>query len=230
MSKRNIQTTNLLFSSWAVVSLIIGVFMKEWVELVPKIKKVKISHSPWMTCCTTIWPEDSLKVVRIMMVLVLCLSFFLNLILGMQYTYVIPQNRYIQLIIAFSCFLTGCLLLGTLTLYHHKLNQGQGLYFSSFKITWVPFTAYLTAVFFITCGFLCLLQCKQPIHSCTCQKIHSSTEQCIDKQLCGQSIQVISLPESTAMPRGIVRLSSQQSKEDSANKEHLQKRHVTWAL
>ncbi|XP_005378460.1 PREDICTED: transmembrane protein 225 isoform X2 [Chinchilla lanigera] len=185
MSKRNIQTTNLLFSSWAVVSLIIGVFMKEWVELVPKIKKVKISHSPWMTCCTTIWPEDSLKVVRIMMVLVLCLSFFLNLILGMQYTYVIPQNRYIQLIIAFSCFLTG---------------------------------------------FLCLLQCKQPIHSCTCQKIHSSTEQCIDKQLCGQSIQVISLPESTAMPRGIVRLSSQQSKEDSANKEHLQKRHVTWAL
>ncbi|XP_003472680.1 transmembrane protein 225 [Cavia porcellus] len=221
MSKRNIKTTNLLFSSWAVVSLMVGIFMKEWVELVPKIKKDKVSHSPWMTCCSTIWPEDSLRVIRIMMMLVLCLSFFLNLILGMQYTYLIPQNRYIHLSIAFICFFTGCLLLGTLALYHHKLKQGQSLYFSSFKITWVPFTAYITAVFFTTCGFLCLLQCK---HRCTCQKIHSSAE------LPRDSIQVTSLPESTAMPRSIIHKPSMPSKENCMDKEHLQKRRVTWAL
>ncbi|XP_023576850.1 transmembrane protein 225 [Octodon degus] len=185
MSKRNIQATNLLFSSWAVISLMIGIFIKEWVELVPRIKKDKTSHSPWMTCCSTIWPEDSLKVVRIMMVLVLCLSFFLNLTLGMQYAYMIPQNKYIHLITALICFLTGV---------------------------------------------LCLLQCKQPTYSCTCQKIHPATTQCVDTQLSGQSIQVISLPARTSMPRSIVHTPCQQSEEDAAKKEHLQKRHVTWAL
>ncbi|EHB16713.1 Transmembrane protein 225, partial [Heterocephalus glaber] len=229
-SKKNIQATNLLLSSWAVVSLMVGVFIEEWVELVPKIKKDKISHSPWMTCCSTIWPEDSLKVVRIMMMLVLCLSFFLNLILGMQYTYMIPQNRYMHFIIAFICFLTGCLLFGTLALYHHKLKHDQALYFSSFQTMRVPFTPYLATVFFITCGFLCLLQCKQPTHSCTCQKIHPSDEQCSDKQLSGHSVQVISLPERTAMPRSTVCAPSQDSKEDAVSKEHLQKGHMTWAL
>ncbi|XP_019062178.1 transmembrane protein 225 isoform X2 [Fukomys damarensis] len=79
-------------------------------------------------------------------------------------------------------------------------------------------------------GFLCLVQCKQPIHSRTCRKIHPSDEQCSDKQLSGHSIQVISLPESTAVPRSIVHTPLQDSKKDAVKKDHLQKRHVTWAL
>ncbi|XP_020007746.2 transmembrane protein 225 [Castor canadensis] len=225
-SNKNIQTINILFSSFALILLVIGVIMDEWVELIPKIKKNKISHSPWMTCCTSIWPEDDLEVVRIMMMLILGLSFHVNLIMGLQFTCILPQNKYMHFIIAFLSFFTGLLLLCTLIKYHLNLIQGQSIYFSGFKITWVILTAYASIVFFITCGVLCLIQCKW-CTSCGCLKTLKSDE---DLRQGGSSIKVIS--ERTAMPRSIVRVQSTNMnlKENFTNKPRVADRHVSWAI
>lgn len=56
ISPRGIQATNMVFSSWALVFLAIGIIMGEWVELTLETKKNTVSHSPWI-CCTTLWPE-----------------------------------------------------------------------------------------------------------------------------------------------------------------------------
>nr|XP_051675182.1 transmembrane protein 225 isoform X1 [Oryctolagus cuniculus] len=95
ISSRNMQAINMLSSSWATVLLTIGIIVDEWVELIPKRQKIKVNHSPWMTCCITTWPEGELERIRMMMVAVLGISFSLNLILGLEFTYVIPQNIYI---------------------------------------------------------------------------------------------------------------------------------------
>ncbi|XP_008590631.1 PREDICTED: transmembrane protein 225 [Galeopterus variegatus] len=230
MSSRNIQAMNLLFSSWAVALLVIGVIVDEWIELIPHTQKNKLGHSPWMVCCTTIWPEDNLKVIRIMMIWVFILSFFLNLILGLESTCMFPQNKYVHLIIAFISFLSGILLLCTLLLYHHNLRQGQTMYFSSYKISWVTIAAYVNVIFLVTCGILSLLQCKQYTNNCTCLNICKSAKKCKDVQQSGDPIQVTSLPEHSAVLRSIVRRHSVNSDEDALRRSQVQKRRVTWAL
>lgn len=56
VSFRNIQAMNVMFSSWALVFMAIGVLTEEWVELTLETKENTIRHSPWI-CCTTLWPE-----------------------------------------------------------------------------------------------------------------------------------------------------------------------------
>lgn len=52
---RNIQAANMFFSSWALVFLVLGVVVDDWVELKFETKKISKSHSPWIH--TTIWSE-----------------------------------------------------------------------------------------------------------------------------------------------------------------------------
>ncbi|XP_004688865.1 PREDICTED: transmembrane protein 225 [Condylura cristata] len=223
MSTRKIQATNLFFSSWGLVFLTVGVVVEEWVNLKLDTQKF-ISHSPWI-CCTALWPEDKLEVVRIMMILVLNLSFLHNLFLGLEFTYMIPQMKYILFIPVILGFLTGSLLFFALLLYHQKLRQGQAVYYSSYKITWITFIAYLNVFCFISSGFLSLLSQS---HSCSCLNI---IRLCPIKHLDAQpseiAVKPVSLPERTAMPRSIVR---SHCREDSLNKPHSQTRRVTWAL
>ena len=46
----------------------------------------------------------------------------------------------------------GILLLCALILYQLKLKQGQSVYYSTYKITWIIFTAYLSVSFFMASG------------------------------------------------------------------------------
>uniref|UniRef100_A0A8D2HX77 Transmembrane protein 225 domain-containing protein n=1 Tax=Urocitellus parryii TaxID=9999 RepID=A0A8D2HX77_UROPR len=214
VSSRHIQAINILVSSWVVLFLIVGVILEEWIKLTMNNETI---HNPWMTCCTAVWPEDGLKIVRIMMLTVLITSCTSNFILGLLFTYIIPQNKYVYLII----FLFSILLFCALLLYDGMLRKGKTVYFSSFKITWVAATAYFTIILLLACKY------KVFVNSCTCLKIQKSAK---DLQLSGSSIQVISLPERTVMPRSIVRVHSHSSKEDTANRSHVQARRVTWAL
>uniref|UniRef100_A0A8C8YJ29 Transmembrane protein 225 n=1 Tax=Prolemur simus TaxID=1328070 RepID=A0A8C8YJ29_PROSS len=226
LSNRSIQAMKILFSSWNIVLLIVGIIIDEWVELTSERKNTKMSHSPWMMCCTKVWPEDGLEIIRIMMILILYLSFILNLTFGLESTYIIPQNRYIHLITASLSFLSGVLMFCALLLYYLKLRQGQSLYLFSYRISWISFTSYINVFFLFVCGILSLLQCKQS-HSCSCLNSHQSSIKC--KEF-GSSIEAISLPEHPAMPRSIVRMHSMDSKEDVPNKPQIQTRRVTWAL
>ncbi|XP_076968131.1 transmembrane protein 225 isoform X2 [Tamandua tetradactyla] len=106
LSTKIIQTTNTILSSLALILSVIGIIEDKWVELNFETGET-ISHSPWMVCCTTLWPEGDLEVVRTMMILTLILSFHFNLILGMEFTEIIPQTKYIHLFTAFLSFLTG---------------------------------------------------------------------------------------------------------------------------
>ncbi|XP_019483867.1 PREDICTED: transmembrane protein 225 [Hipposideros armiger] len=228
-SIRNIQATNMLFSSWALILLVLGIIMDDWVELNSETKKNRKSHSPWTY--TTIWPEDELKVVRIIMILVLNLSFFHNLFLGLEFTYMIPQTKYILFIDVFISFFTGILLLCALLMYHLKLRQDQFMYYSSYKITWIIPMAYLNVSFFFTSGALSFLQYKKSRNSCACMNItHDPSRGSQDIQESGSTVQVLSLPARTAMPRSIVRVQSMRSGEDAPKKSQIQKRRVTWAL
>ena len=47
---------------------------------------------------------------------------------------------------------SGILLLGALLLYHHMLRQGESVYYSSYKISWIIFTAYLNVLFLFISG------------------------------------------------------------------------------
>uniref|UniRef100_A0A8C9Q0T3 Transmembrane protein 225 domain-containing protein n=1 Tax=Spermophilus dauricus TaxID=99837 RepID=A0A8C9Q0T3_SPEDA len=227
VSSRHIQATNILVSSWVVLFLIVGVILEEWIKLTinettdnQTTNKTtdETIHNPWMTCCTAVWPEDGLKIIRIMMLTVLITSCTSNFILGLLFTYIIPQNKYVYLII----FLFSILLFCALLLYDGMLRKGKTVYFSSFKITWVAATAYFTIILLLACR-----KCFCDSSFCTCLKIQKSAK---DLQLSGSSIQVISLPERTVMPRSIVRVHSHNSKEDTANRSHVQARRVTWAL
>ncbi|XP_058543114.1 transmembrane protein 225 [Neofelis nebulosa] len=225
ISPRGIQATNMVFSSWALVFLAIGIIMEEWVELTLETKKNTVSHSPWI-CCTTLWPEDGLEVVRTMMILVLILSFIHNLFLGLESTYLIPQTKHTLFIAVFLSFFTGLLLLCALLMYHQKLSQGKTVYYSSYKITWIIFTAYLNVSLFVASGVLSLLQYKQSIKSFACLTIlRTSSREIKDRQESESSIKVISLPEQPAMLRSIVH-----TKEDFPNRAHIQTRRVTWAV
>ncbi|XP_029813563.1 transmembrane protein 225 [Suricata suricatta] len=225
ISSRGIQATNMVFSSWALFFLAIGIIMGEWVELTLETKINTISHSPWI-CCTTIWPEDGLEVVRTIMILVLSLSFIHNLFLGLEFAYLIPQTKHTIFITVFLSFFTGLLLLCALLLYHQKLSQGKFVYYSSYKITWIIFTAYLNVSLFVASGFLSLLQYKQSINSFACLTIiRTPNREIKDIQESGNSVKVISSPEQLAMPRKIIH-----TKEDFPNRPQIQTRRVTWAV
>ncbi|XP_025320930.3 transmembrane protein 225 isoform X2 [Canis lupus dingo] len=225
VSLRGIQATNMFFSSWALIFLTLGILREEWVELTLETKKNTISHSPWI-CCTTLWPEDGLEVVRIMMILCLSLSFVHNLFLGLEFTYFIPQTKYVFFITVFLSFFTGILLLCALILYQLKLKQGQSVYYSTYKITWIIFTAYLSVSFFMASGILSLLECKKSTSACACGTlIHTPERESEDIEESESSVKIVSLPENAAAPRSIVH-----TREGSPNRPQLQTRRVTWAL
>ncbi|XP_036718348.1 transmembrane protein 225 [Balaenoptera musculus] len=227
---RKIQATNMFFSSWVLVFLAVGIIIEEWAELKLEPKKPRISHSPWI-CCTSVWPEGGLEVVRNMLILVLNLSFLHNLFLGFEFTYMIPQTKHILVMTACLAFLTGILLLCALLLYQQMISQGESVYYSSYKITWIIFTAYLSVFFLIVSGFLSLLQHKQSVDSsASLTTMPKSARESQVMEQSGASIKVISLPASTAMPHSIVRVHSAQTKEDAPERPQVQARHVTWAL
>ncbi|XP_058145455.1 transmembrane protein 225 isoform X2 [Dasypus novemcinctus] len=174
------------------------------------------------------FPTDDLEAVRTMMILALILSFSFNLILGMEFTDMIPQTKYIHLFTAFLSFLTGILLLSALLYYHHKLKQGQVTYFFRYKVTWIPLTVYINIIFYIICGTLSFLHFK----SCaSLNTIHESDSESEHTLPSANSIQVISTESPTIMPRSIVRSHSINTKEDDIVKPPpVQARRVTWAL
>ncbi|XP_037695754.1 transmembrane protein 225 [Choloepus didactylus] len=230
LSSRIIQTTNTILSSLALVFSVIGIIEDKWVELNLETRKTTINHSPWMVCCTTIWPEDDLEVIRTLMILTLILSFLFNLIQGMEFTEMIPQTKYMHLFTAFFSFLTGILLLSAFLYYYHKLRQGQGTYFSRYKVTWIHFTVYVNFIFYVICGIFCLLHFKQSIKSLAClNTIHVSVRERSHELPPGTSIQVISTINPAIMPRSIVRAHSIDTKED-VKPPSMQARRVTWAL
>ncbi|XP_036894127.1 transmembrane protein 225 [Sturnira hondurensis] len=219
LSTRNIQALNMFFSSWALVFLSLGVMIDDWVTLHFETKTNTQSHSPWIY--STIWPKDDLKVVRIMLILVISFSFFHNLFLGLEFTFMIPQTKCIFLITVFLSFFTGILLLCALLLYHLKLRRGRSVYYSGYNITWIISTAYLSVLFLFASGIMCLLQYKQAMNS---------AEESHDTQQSGSSIEVTSLQRLTVMPRSIVHVQSKNSDQVSLRKSQSQKRRVTWAL
>ncbi|OBS75676.1 hypothetical protein A6R68_17872, partial [Neotoma lepida] len=221
LPNRSIQTVNVVFSSWAIVMLVVGLIVENWVELIPKIRKDMTTHSPWLGCCPAFWPEDSLKMIRGMMRMSLNMSIYLNLILGLQFTSMISQNKCVHLLIGFLSFFTGCLLFYAVTVYHHKLNKGQEAYFSTYKVKWIAFTVYLAIALFLTCGIFCFIQCT---NKCTCVKLCITNRKGSGRRLSGSSIQVISLPERTKMPRSIVHVHTMTSKDDTMDKPHVQAR------
>ncbi|XP_016072953.1 PREDICTED: transmembrane protein 225 [Miniopterus natalensis] len=229
ISTRNIQATNMFFSSWALVFLTFGVMTNTWVKLNSETKTNMQSHNPWIH--TTIWPKGDLEVVRIMMILVLSFSFFHNLFLGLEFTYMIPQTKYILFVTVFLSFFTGILLLSALLLYHQKLRQGRSVYYSSYKITWIISTAYFSVFFLFASGILSLLEYKQSMNSCASRAtIRNFAREIHDSVQSGTSIQVISLSESTSKPRSIVHVHSSNSDKDVPVASQIQKRRVTWAL
>ncbi|KAK2508638.1 hypothetical protein MC885_020455 [Smutsia gigantea] len=226
---RNIQATNMISSSFTLVFLAVGIVMEEWVVLRLETQKNPISHSPWI-CCSSIWPEGNLEVVRILMVLDLSLSFFHNLFLGLEFTYLIPQTKQVLYIVVFLSFFTG-ILLCALLLYQQKLRQGESMYYSSYEITWIISTAYFSIFFFIVSASLSLLEHKQSISSCAClATTDKPAKENQDLEPSGTSIKVVSLPERTAMPRSIVHVHSTHRTENSPKKSHVQARRVTWAV
>ncbi|CAO2635454.1 Transmembrane protein 225 [Lemmus lemmus] len=220
---KSIQNANILFSCGAILMLVAGVIMENWVELIPKLRKDKTTHSPWLGCCPAIWPEDSLRIVKGMMLMSLNMAIYLNLILGFQYTSMISKNKCMHLFIGFLNFFTGCLLFYALSMYYYKLSKGQGAYFVSYKVKWTTFTVYLAIALFLTCGIFSFMQCSNRCASLV-------NREGSGRRLTGNSIQVISLPERTIMPRSIVHVHSTLSKDGDVNKPHAQARRVTWAL
>ncbi|XP_076432171.1 transmembrane protein 225 isoform X4 [Peromyscus maniculatus bairdii] len=196
LPNRSIQSVNIVFSSGAIVMLVVGLIMENWVELIPKIRKDKTTHSPWLGCCPAFWPE------------------------GLQFTSMISQNKCVHLLIGFLSFFT-------VTVYHHRLNKGQQKYFVTYKVKWIAFTVYLAIALFLTCGIFCFMQCT---NKCACPKFCIPSSEVSSRRLSGSSIQVISLPERTTMPRSIVHVHSMTSNDGTLHKPHVQSRRVTWAV
>ncbi|XP_076432170.1 transmembrane protein 225 isoform X2 [Peromyscus maniculatus bairdii] len=220
LPNRSIQSVNIVFSSGAIVMLVVGLIMENWVELIPKIRKDKTTHSPWLGCCPAFWPEDSLGTISSIMKMSLNISISLNLILGLQFTSMISQNKCVHLLIGFLSFFT-------VTVYHHRLNKGQQKYFVTYKVKWIAFTVYLAIALFLTCGIFCFMQCT---NKCACPKFCIPSSEVSSRRLSGSSIQVISLPERTTMPRSIVHVHSMTSNDGTLHKPHVQSRRVTWAV
>ncbi|XP_075823939.1 transmembrane protein 225 isoform X2 [Microtus pennsylvanicus] len=178
LQNKSIQNVNIVFSCGAIFMLVTGIVVENWVELIPKLRKEKTTHSPWLGCCPAYWPEGSLGIIKSMMMMSLNIAIYLNLVFGLQYTSMISQNKCVHLIIGFMNFFTG---------------------------------------------IFCFIQSS---NRCACLLNREGS----GKKLNGNSIQVISLPERTIMPRSIVHVHSTISKDGSSNKPHVQTRRVTWAL
>ncbi|KAB0377162.1 hypothetical protein FD755_011606 [Muntiacus reevesi] len=208
---RKVEATNIFFSSWVLVFLVLGP------------QNPTISHNP-LICCTSLWPS----MVRNILIVVFSLSFMHNLLLGFAFTYMIPRTKYTLIMTACLAFLAGILLLSALLLYHYMLNQGESTYYSSYKVSWIIFTAYLNILLLFTSGFLSLLQYKQSINgSDSLITICKSARESQVMEQHGVSIKVVSLPAGTAMPRSIVRVHSAHMKEDSPKRPHVQARCAT---
>ncbi|XP_031199997.1 transmembrane protein 225 isoform X1 [Mastomys coucha] len=224
---RSIQAANIFFSSGAILLLIVGLIMENWVELIPKVRKDKTTHSPWLGCCPPFWPEESLEVIRRIMMMTLNIAIYLNLIIGLQFTYMISQNKFVHLFVGFLSFFAGCLLFYAIIVYHHKLNKGQYVYFVNYKTRWIVFTVYLTIALFLTCGIFCFIQTT---NRCECMKFCIPHTESKNQKLTSSTIQVVSLPPRTAVPRSIVHVHSVTSKDGSIPRPHIPSRRVTWAL
>nr|KAF6404303.1 transmembrane protein 225 [Molossus molossus] len=166
-----------------------------------------------------------------MMMIVLGSACFQNFFLGLQFTYMIPQTKYVYFMSVFLSFSIGTLLLSSLLLYQQKLKQGQSVYYFSYKITWIIFTAYLSVSFIFCSGIFSFLEYKQSVNTCTCQTtITNSARESQDTQQSDSSNQVIPLPEQISIPRSIVHMNTEDSKEGFPKASQIQKRRVTWAL
>ncbi|XP_072810043.1 transmembrane protein 225 isoform X2 [Vicugna pacos] len=174
--------------------------------------------------------EGGLKVVRDMMLLVFSLSLLHNLLLGLEFTYMIPQTKHILFMTASLSFFTGALLLSALVLYQHHLRQAESVYHYSYRVTWNFFIAYSTIFFFIASGFLSFLQHKQSMNSSASLTIipESAQEGQVMEQS-GASVKDLALPADAAVPRSIVHVHVTQAK-DSPSRTQVQGRRVTWAL
>ncbi|XP_027268107.1 transmembrane protein 225 isoform X2 [Cricetulus griseus] len=143
---RSILAANVIFSSGAIVMMVVGLIMENWVELIPKMRKDKTTHSPWLGCCPALWPEDSLKIIRSLMLMSLNISIYLNLIIGLQFTYMISQNKCVHLFIGFLSFFTGifCFIQCTNTCacmrfcIPHRESTGRRLSGSSIQVISLP--------------------------------------------------------------------------------------------
>ncbi|XP_060035826.1 transmembrane protein 225 isoform X3 [Erinaceus europaeus] len=105
---RSVQAVNLLLSSGIVIFMSAGVIIETWVELNLETKNPR-SHSPWLYY-GDLWPEaDDMKFVRTLMISVFSLAFIHNLFLGLEYSYMIPETKYLHLIPTLLGLVTGVL-------------------------------------------------------------------------------------------------------------------------
>nr|KAF6404304.1 transmembrane protein 225 [Molossus molossus] len=80
-------------------------------------------------------------------------------------------------------------------------------------------------------GIFSFLEYKQSVNTCTCQTtITNSARESQDTQQSDSSNQVIPLPEQISIPRSIVHMNTEDSKEGFPKASQIQKRRVTWAL
>ncbi|CAK6440364.1 unnamed protein product [Pipistrellus nathusii] len=227
LTSRNLQAINVFISSCSLVFLALGILVDDWVILsIETEENVKI-HSPWKY--STIWPKGDMEVVRIMLLVVLSLSYFYNCYLGMEYTYMFPQTACVTFTAALLTCFTGILLISALLLYHIRLRQGKSVYYSNYHLTWNISTAYISIFLHFASGFFSLLEYQRAIDSSLPSETASQGSDF--RMQSGSSIQVISLPETSPPPPSIVRVRSQESKDSDIPKPtQIQKRRVTWAL
>ncbi|KAM8812119.1 transmembrane protein 225 [Rhynchonycteris naso] len=228
ISIRNLQAINMLLSSLALVFLVLGIFTDEWASLQIDNEGDIRRQNPWLV--TTIWPDDDLKVVRIMMYLILSLSFYHNFLLGLEFTYMIAPTKCVLFITAFASISAGVFLISALQLYHLKLKQGLSVYYSYYKFTWVIFTAYFSASFLIASGIFSLIEYREQMKSYTFRTIlkNSSREREVTEKS-EKFTQVLLTEGNIEMPSIIVPVSYEDSKESIPKASQIQKRRVTWA-
>nr|KAF6282930.1 transmembrane protein 225 [Myotis myotis] len=230
LSIRAIQAINMFISSWALVFLAVGILVNDWVRINIETRATIKSHSPWIQ--STIWPKGDMEVIRVMLIIVLSLSYFYNFFLGLEFTYMIPQTTCVIFMAVFLTFFTGVLLLSALLLYHIKLRQGKSVYYSNYHITWNISTAYISIFFHFASGLFSLLEYQRVMKkSASVTTMENSGRDSDMRQQSGSSIQVIPLPERSPILPSIVHTHSDPSKESRLQRDsQMQKRRVTWAM
>ncbi|KAB1254803.1 Transmembrane protein 225 [Camelus dromedarius] len=145
-----------------------------------------------------------LKVVRDMMLLVFSLSLLHNLLLGLEFTYMIPQTKHILFMTASLSFFTAFLVLW--------LRYAASELDLPLKWDW-PLGKH-----------------KQSMNSSASLTIipESAQEDQVMEQS-GASVKDLVLPADAAVPRSIVHVHATQAK-DSPSRTQVQGRRVTWTL
>ncbi|XP_036209037.1 transmembrane protein 225 [Myotis myotis] len=176
--------------------------------------------------------NGDMEVIRVMLIIVLSLSYFYNFFLGLEFTYMIPQTTCVIFMAVFLTFFTGVLLLSALLLYHIKLRQGKSVYYSNYHITWNISTAYISIFFHFASGLFSLLEYQRVMKkSASVTTMENSGRDSDMRQQSGSSIQVIPLPERSPILPSIVHTHSDPSKESRLQRDsQMQKRRVTWAM